>query len=227
MQGLRESPSVSVNKLGRYLMATPALRKRLIHEQKHPPDPQYLRYLEAEQALRDFLCHGQERTRLAAWQERLAETQPQSEYDAHRLELCLEALERFEHVLPHLQLEGLVLEEPSGLPETLELAGVSIRMRPQAVVHESGPGGRRRSGVLKLYFAKHHPLHERSGQYIASLLQLYAERHLGGPGRVDERLVRVVDVFAGEVFTAPRARTRRLSDAELACEEIAARWPLQ
>ena len=32
---------------------------------------------------------------------------------------------------------------------------------------------------------------------------------------------------AGREYLAPKARTRRLSDVQLACEEIAARWPVQ
>ena len=51
MVEVRETPRVSVNKLGQYLTATPANRKRIIHGQKNPPDPQYLRYPEAAQAM--------------------------------------------------------------------------------------------------------------------------------------------------------------------------------
>jgi hypothetical protein len=86
--------------------------------------------------------------------------------------------------------------------------------------------GNNRVGLLKLYFSKHHPLDERSGRYIATLLQSYAEQHLSRLGPVEPRLVRVVDVFAGTLFCAPRANTRRLSDVRLACEEIAERWAL-
>jgi len=87
--------------------------------------------------------------------------------------------------------------------------------------------GHNKVGVMKLYFSKHHPLDERSGQYIATLLQAFAEQHLAPLGPVEPKLVRVVDVFAGREYLPPKARARRLCDVQLACEEIAARWPVQ
>ena len=79
-------------------------------------------------------------------------------------------------------------------------------------------------GCIKLYFAKNNPLDDRSGSYVAAVLAEFAARNLAGDGRVDGSLVLVLDIFAGRVFTAPRARKRRLDDVSAACEEIAARW---
>jgi hypothetical protein len=71
MADIRENPCVSVNKLGQYLTATPALRKRIIHAQKNPPDPQYLRYPEAAQAIVEFLCGGRDEVILRYHQRRV------------------------------------------------------------------------------------------------------------------------------------------------------------
>jgi hypothetical protein len=35
----------------------------------------------------------------------------------------------------------------------------------------------------------------------------------------------VLDVFAGNLFEAPRAHKRRMRDIEAACEEISRAWP--
>jgi hypothetical protein len=227
MDGLRTSPHVSVNKLGRYLTATPALRKRLIHAQKHPPEPQYLRYPGAAHAITHFLCRGQDEALLRKHQNRLATTVYADEFEAHRAQLCVEAIEHYRALHPRLGLQGVVASEVGHEPPPLLIAGVSIRVWPQVVLQAVDRQGHNRVGVMKLYFSKHHPLDERSGQYIATLLQAFAEQHLGELGPVDPRLVRVVDVFAGREYLAPKARTRRLSDVQLACEEIAARWPVQ
>jgi hypothetical protein len=227
MDGLRTSPHVSVNKLGRYLTATPALRKRLIQAQKHPPDPQYLRYPEAAHAIADFLCRGQDEASLRQHQHRLATTVFAEEFEAHRAQLCIEALERYRQLHPRLGLQGVVASEVGNEPPPLCMAGVSIRVWPQVVLQSVDRLGHPKVGVMKLYFSKHHPLDERSGQYIATLLQAFAEQHLAPLGPVDPRLVRVVDVFAGREYLAPKARTRRLCDVQVACEEIAARWPVQ
>jgi hypothetical protein len=227
MDGLNGLPHVSVSKLGRYLTGTPALRKRLIHAQKHPPAPQYLRYPEAAYAITDFLCRGQDEAVLRQHQHRLATTVHEEPFEAHRARLCQEALEHYRALHPHLGLHGLLASAVGQEPPPLEMAGVSIRVWPQVVLQSVDRHGHSRVGLLKLYFSKHHPLEERSGQYIATLLQAFAEQHLASLGPVEPRLVRVVDVFAARQFLPPRARSRRLQDLHLACEEIAARWPLQ
>ncbi len=222
----RENPCVSVNKLGQYLTARPALRKRIIHAQKHPCDPKYLRYPEAAQAIVEFLCDGRDEAILRYHQHRLINAIPESDFDAHRFALCAEALQHFLKASGELALTNAVASPADeGLPP-LALAGVSINVRPELLLRSVDRHGMMRSGLLKLYFSKHTPLDEASGQYIATVLQLFAEQNLKQQGEVDHRLVRVFDVFAGKVFVAPKAQRRRLGDVHLACEEIAARWDM-
>jgi hypothetical protein len=224
MNGRTESPHVSESKLGRYLTAAPALRKQLIHTQKNPPDPRYLRYPEAAHAITDFLCHGQDEAVLRRHQHRLATTVFESEFDTHRAHSCIEAIEHYRQVHPQLGLGGLIASTVGDAPPPLEVAGVSIHVRPQVVLQELDAHGDSQVGLLKLYFSKHHPLDERSGQYIATLLRAFAEQHLAPLGPLDSKRMLVVDVFAGRAYSAPRARARRLCDVRHACEEIAARW---
>jgi hypothetical protein len=226
MAEVRESPRVSVNKLGQYLTATPAFRRRIIRDQKHPVDPQYLRYPEAARAITEFLCEGRDVLILRDHQRRLLNAAPASDYDAHRLALCTEALQRFLVTADEVALTYASATPADEALPPLELAGVTVSVRPEVVLRTEDRHGVRKVGLLKLYFSKHHPLDERSGQYIATVLHHYAQRHLVGQGEVDHRLVRVFDVFAGRVFVAPKAQTRRLGDVRLACEEIAERWPV-
>jgi hypothetical protein len=151
---------------------------------------------------------------------------PESDFDAHRLALCAEAVHRFRRSSGELALTHAVASPvDEGLPP-LALAGVAINVRPELLLRSVDRHGVMRSGLLKLYFSKHTPLDETSGQYITTVLQLFAEQNLKQRGVVDHRLVRVFDVFAGKVFVAPKAQQRRLGDVHLACEEIAARWDL-
>jgi hypothetical protein len=224
MPDIRENPCVSVNKLGQYLTATPALRKRIIHAQKNPVDPQYLRYPEAAQAIVEYLCGGRDEVILRYHQRRMLNATPESDFDAHRLTLCAEALQHFLMSANELALTNAVAS-PAG-PEfpPMELRGVTINVRPEILLRSADRYGQMHSGLLKLYFSKHTPLNEQSGQYIATVLHMYAERYLQQKGPVDHRLVRVFDVFAGKVYVAPKAQQRRLGNLELACEEIAACW---
>lgn len=226
MAEIRENPCVSVNKLGQYLTATPALRKRIIHAQKNPPDPQYLRYPEAAQAIVEFLCGGRDEVILRYHQRRLLNAAPETDFDAHRMALCAEALQHFLVSANELALTHAVASPASVELPPLEMAGVTVNVRPEIILRSVDRQGQMRSGLLKLYFAKHKPLDEQSGQYITTVLQRYAEQHLTQRGPVDHRLVRVFDVFAGKVFVAPKAQQRRWGDLQLACEEISALWPM-
>lgn len=223
MTATRENPRVSVNKLGQYLTATPSLRKRIIHAQKHPVDPQYLRYPAAAQAIVEFLCEGRDEVILRYHQRRLLNAAPESDFDAHRLALCAEALQRCLASADGLASNAVASPVDEELPP-LEMSGVAISVRPEVLLRSVDAQGQMRSGLLKLYFSKHTPLDERAGQYIATVLQSYAEQRLEQRGPVDARLVGVFDVFAGRLHVAPRARQRRMNDVKLACEEIAARW---
>ncbi|MCE9667023.1 hypothetical protein LY474_04270 [Myxococcus stipitatus] len=221
----RENPRVSVTQLGQYLVGTPAQRKRIILGQKYPVDPQYLRYPAAAQAITEFLCDGRDEVILRYHQRRLLNAQPESDFDAHRLALCAEALQRC-----LVAAEGIVARAVASPAEAelspLEVAGVAINARPEVLLRAVDGQGQMRSGLLKLYFSKHAPLDERAGQYIATVLHRFAEERLEQRGPVDPNLVGVFDVFAGRLFVAPRAQQRRLNDVQLACEEIAERWHL-
>jgi hypothetical protein len=224
MAEIRENPCVSVNKLGQYLTATPALRKRIIHAQKNPPDPQYLRYPEAAQAIVEYLCGGRDEVILRYHQRRMLNATPETDFDAHRLVLCAEALQRFLAAAEELALTNAVASPTDAELPPMALSGVTINVRPELILRSVDRHGQMHSGMLKLYFSKHTPLTEQSGQYIATVLHMYAETHLQQKGPVDHRLVRVFDVFAGKVYVAPKAQLRRLGNLELACAEIAACW---
>jgi hypothetical protein len=224
MPDIRENPCVSVNKLGQYLTATPALRKRIIHAQKNPPDPQYLRYPEAAQAIVEYLCGGRDEVILRYHQRRMLNATPESDFDAHRLSLCAEALQHFLASADELALTNAVASPAGSEFPPMALAGVTINVRPEILLRSADRYGQMHSGLLKLYFSKHTPLNEQSGQYIATVLHMYAEQHLQQKGPVDHRLVRVFDVFAGKVYVAPKAQQRRLGNLEVACAEIAACW---
>lgn len=222
----RSTPRISVNKLGEYLTATPARRKRIIYEQKHPPTFQVIRYRDAERAIVDYLVGGQDLKILEKARARLTATVPESDFEAQTVHLCTEALEAFEDcldVLDSLDLDDLKISAGQSDPDQMEFAGVSVSVRPEVVLVGSDRGGAT-AGCLKLYLGKTVPLDDRSGPYVSTVLAAFAECNVAAKGRVDHRLVLTLDVFARKVFFAPKARARRLDDVTAACEEIAARW---
>jgi hypothetical protein len=105
------------------------------------------------------------------------------------------------------------------------MAGVEISVRPEFII--SGQYRQRNiCGALKLYFSKDDPLTDHSAPYIAAIVQRFVENHIA---TVDTQArgeaCQVFDVFAGQLFSAPNAITRRFNDMEAACNEIATVWP--
>jgi hypothetical protein len=219
----RKTPRISVNKLGEYLTATPSRRRRIIFDQKHPPPYQVTRYREAERAIVEYFVGGQDPKTLEKYRKRLADARPETEFDAQKVQLCMEAIDAFEDGLDLLNLDDVTALAGQPDPDHLEFAGVSVSVRPEIVLVGSDRRGPR-AGCIKFYFGKTSPLDERSGPYVSTVLAAFAERNVAAKGRVDDRLVVTWDVFARRIYVAPKARARRLDDVTAACEEIAARW---
>ncbi|MBI5068688.1 MAG: hypothetical protein HZB56_10650 [Deltaproteobacteria bacterium] len=217
---VREFPRISVTKLGEYLTASAGRRRKIVEDQKHPPTFQIARYTEAERAIVSFLV-DRDLAALEASSLRLSRLPARSEFDAERRQLCVEAIEAFQDVLEVLPLdEARATEAPTSAPY-LVVAGVDVSVRPELTVARSGRGGAR-VGCIKLYFSKNHPLDEKAGAYVSTLLALFAQEHVSGTA--DDELLLTVDVFGGKVFCAPKARVKRLEDIRAACEEISVRW---
>jgi hypothetical protein len=86
-------------------------------------------------------------------------------------------------------------------------------------------GAGRRLGGIKLYFSKQYPLSRQSADYITTLLwQSLVIRSAKDLLLLDHNQIKLVDVFAGEVFTLPKAHKQRLKEVAAACEEIEQRW---
>lgn len=217
---VRQSPRISVTKLGEYLTVGAGRRRKIIEDQKHPQPFQVARYTEAERAIVEYLAR-RDLAALEARRTRLAQTPAKSEYDAERRQLCIEAIDAFEDVLDELDLDGIQAAAAPPSPDYLVFAGVDVSVRPEVLLARSGRSGPA-VGCMKLYFSKNHPLDEKAGAYVSTLLGQFAQRNL--TGKVSDDLLLTVDVFGGTVFTAPKARTRRLEDIVAACEEIAIRW---
>lgn len=215
---VRATPRVSINKLGEYLKAGPARRRKIVQDQKRPPTFQVIRYTEAESAIVESLL-ADDVTVLDDAVDALQSTTPISKYDDQRITLCIEAIEAFRRI----DLSGLGIPtfvHPSPAPATLSIAGVEVSVRPSVAARLKTRNGAR-LGLGKVYISKSFELDDDAGEYVAAVMRHFADVHYG---TTDHRKVFVIDVFAGRVFVAPKAITRRMEDVEAACEEIAARW---
>lgn len=220
----RKAPRISVNKLGEYMTATPLRRRRIILDQQQPKTFIVPRYTEAQDAITRYLVRGkQDAGRLASEIERLTLAPSATEWEAQRKRLCVAALERFLDVASEIDLRGQTATAGGNDQPRLQVGGIDVSVRPEVILHGTTRSGEPVCGAIKLYFSKTIPLSPEGGEYVATVVHQFVDT-LVDPGQADPRLCRVVDVFGGRVFTAPRAIALRRRGVWAACEEIVRAW---
>lgn len=222
-QPSRITPRMSVNKLGEYLHASPGRRRRILQDQRRPPRVAVIRYTEAENAIAESIARRFDPEPLDIATRKLSGTTPKSASDATRIKCCLEAMSKYRKMDIASPLLGATAHRPSEPARHLCVKGLDISVRPELVVVRSD-GREARVGLVKLHFPKSHPLDDLAASLVGAIATKYADERLASLGRVDHRLVLVVDVGSGRVHIAPRAVTRALKDVEAGCEEIVALW---
>ena len=113
----------------------------------------------------------------------------------------------------------------------LHVNGVEISVRADLLVHSSSRGQQQiGAAVLRMTMddAESEAAREKRrdmGLYVATLARLHVEQNIISDRAVANRLCLSVDVQHGEVFVAPNANARRVSNIENVCRVIAALWP--
>jgi len=216
----RKIPRLSMSKLAEYMVATPSRRRTLLRDQKFPPAFKVAWFDQAFDAIADVLRHGMDPSIIEDYLARWRRRTPKSTFEADRLRLWIEALSTVARVFDANPFAGLSLVE-GPRDATMTLGGVKVSIRPELLCTGSAPG------AVKIYLNKSVPLTDDdrrgdgSGTYAATLLYLWAAEHLGS---VAATQCRVLDVFAGRIYGAPKAYVRRRHNLHDACEEIAVRW---
>lgn len=223
----RKQPRVSINKLGEYLTGTPRNRRRIIEQQKRPPGFAISYYQPAQKAIVEFLESGAtEHSVITDAIDKLERKTPKSDWEAHRIQGCIEALETFyDNYDEVLDLEGRRFERGKNSAPKLHLEGVEVSIRPELLVFGEDENGRQTAGAIKLYFGKNSPLDPEMGKYIATSTHQWVEEHLVPDNyEAPHRETGVYDVFSNTCIRAPRSYIRRRRDIQAACDEIGMMW---
>lgn len=223
-QPVRLHPRISANKLGEYLVSPPLRRQTIIENQKYPCTYIGAYYEPARAAIVDFIVGAIDRKDLLRRTEEIVSGPHESSYAMHKAHGCAEAVLRFLDLESRLDLRGMtpiVVEQH----DKLDVEGVDVSVWPDLVLEGIDDKGRPIVGALKLHFPKSHPQTEATSEYVATLLRMHAQLVMAHRGKVREDACIVVDVFAGQVRTAPRGYRRRWRDIGAACQEIRRVWP--
>lgn len=217
------TPKISANKLGEYLTATASRRKRIIEDQQNPKPFITARYSEARKEIVNYLANNManEEAMLNAAHE-LRTTSGATDFIEQDRRASADAIEDFLDASEQLNLEGFVVEPGDvASQKSMEVCGVEISMRPDAIIKKSET--QEVVGALKLHFPKTNPLNEKSAEYVATALRVHLE-NTESNAKIDHKKCYVVDVSTGLVANAPKAHKRKMNDIAAACEEIKARW---
>lgn len=214
-------PRISLNKLGEYLTATPSRRKRIIEDQQDPKPFITKRYGAAREQIVDFLASNMaDDSIILQAAKNLKIPSGGTDFVEQDRAASSEAIHSFLEASEKLNLDGLVVEPVSpSESSTMDVAGVTISMRPDAILKDKVTGEVK--GCVKLHFPKTTPLDAQGGEYVATALRV----HLGNNSTaVDPNKCLVVDVPTKQVYSAPKAFKRKMNDIAAACEEIDVRW---
>jgi len=224
-QSVRDTPRISLNKLGEYMTASPSRRRSIVRDQKRPKDAIVARYTDAQDAIVQYLSASVRNVSiLHDAREKLGSGQGKTEWDEQRRTSCSEALQCFIDIAETLELEGLELTPGANEQSRLKVAGVEISVRPEVIVRGDGKKGRF-VGAIKLCIGKTNELDQKTAEYITTVLHQYVAEQVEGEGETtDYRQCRVLDVFASRLYEAPLAFKARRKDIEAACQEIALLW---
>lgn len=213
------APKISLNKLGEYMNATPARRRRIIEDQIAPKEFIATRYSDARESIVDCIAGKISEDQLTQVAEDLRNKEYDSKFTTQDKNLSADAIDSFleisDQIPDHYKFEKVSANEKS----KLEISGVDVSIRPDAYIKNDNDEV---VGALKLHFPKSNPLTTASGEYVATALKTFVQEGTENP--IDHKLCIVVDVSSSSVISAPKAGKKRMIDIEAACQEIAAQW---
>ncbi|MGB3526524.1 MAG: hypothetical protein WBB32_11240 [Flavobacteriales bacterium] len=219
------APRLSVAKIAEYVSATPARRKRIILDAKEPMTFIVNTYVNAKDTLVDyFMAENLNLEDILAAMERIKQARADTPNAQQNQRLCIEALERFVDAAADLDhLESFKRNKGPKSAKKLPVKGVDISVQPEVILRHAVKG-KRTVGAVKLVFSKNNPLSNAQGECIAALLNAHLQDIKKADETVAVKHCLVVDVFAGQIYSPPKAFKRKMKDVEAACEEIAGRW---
>jgi hypothetical protein len=226
MSNGRSSPRVSINQLAAYLVATPAQRRRILHNAKYPATFMVNWYDFAREAIGTFVSGGMTREPIITSEiDRLYSLTPSNDNEESRYRTNAEALESFLDCYDQIETNGLSLVQAPQSAPALAIHGVDISVRPEFLLSGS-IRNQDVGGGIKLYFSKADALTQNSAPYISAVVMMHVQDHALPSGySARHAICQVVDVFARQVHVAPRAVTRRFQDIDAACQEVSTLWP--
>ena len=218
-----KEPRMSAKMLCEYAEASALTRARIIRDCKFKKPFITSRYNLAEEYASEFLSKAIDYPESLKY--RAADLKKQSKtllgYKEEHVMSCSYALEMLYNMNDKLRvLKPFVLRVEENNSRKMKLKEVQVSIRPELMLCDEG--GLSFCGFIKLYFGKTTPLSKTVAESMASLGKYCFKEKEGLDFK--NKLCFVIDVCAGEIYTAPTTFKRNISQLEACCSEIKDRW---
>ena len=226
---LVSDPVLSVNKLAEYIISRAARQRALLHGRKYP-NPEFsvgMFHHEATYAIQRYLADGAiDPSVLENALNTLNQKTPDKIGTIRRINSNIERLERFGVMLDDIDLRGAHAEAGPDVQASMSISGVKISVRPEIILHGTGPKGQSLVGAIKLQLSGSSRFDTEAAGYVSAVVQEFCKRTLVRNGEiVHAPFCQVIDVANGIVYPGVKATTQRMKDVEAECLNIAALWP--
>lgn len=226
MARVHETPRISINKLGQYIVSKAGRQRAILYDQKFPADYITAYYKDAEEAIALFIAKGmvdasilENRMKLLGQQTALNIQQQR------RLVGNIEAIETFMNLMDDVTLNGITPSLGAQQPPKLPIRNVEVSVRPEVTLVGKNSKGLPVVGAIKLHFPKTNPLTEDACGYISAAIRMFCEKEMWKQGAPDPTLCSVIDLASGQVHAGAKAVKQRQKDIEAACDQIFNLWP--
>lgn len=229
----RAQPRISANDLALYMVSSDTARMGIVRRAKHPQVPPIIRYRDARGPICTYLSDpARGLNPLLAAEEMLQQriddpalSALQRDDAEHSIDV-LHAIRRMRN-----QLAEFDFHQAPQNQGRLVISGVEVSVRADLLVHGAARGVEQiGAAVLRMTMddADTEAAREKRrnmGLYVATLARMHVDQNIHSNRDPANRLCLSIDVQHGEVFPAPNANARRVSDIENVCTVIAALWP--
>lgn len=220
------TPRISVNKLGEYMISKGARQRQILRDQKFPLDFKGMYYREASEAVATCLASAlEDLSSLSRTFKILSQLVPDKIGTQRRVSANMDAIEIFDSMLDAIDFKGGTPELGPHRPERMPIQNVEISVRPEIVIRGKARSGGNLLGAVKVHYSRTFPLDEDSAGYVSAVVQDYCKTYLASDDEVHAPYCFVIDIGSQKIYPGVRSITARLKDVTAECRNILALWP--
>jgi len=220
---VNEEPRISINKLGEYIYASEARKRKILLESKFPAEIITTRYAPVQNAAIEYFITSKDIEIFNRVKNILSQKPTINDHQKEKVRSCIEALTHLTECATSKLVPYIGSPAIKGYKDckSITINGVLISLRPEILL--LNPATNQPKGAIKLVFSKGHFLTIQEGQCIAGLIKTYLEKELNIKCYYKDCIT--LDVFSNRILYAPTKTEWTISKIESACDDIRIIWP--